>query len=81
MTTLRTQTRRASFVEAVVNTLLGFTIQASAQAFLFLVMGVSITVGQFWFFSVMMTVLSVARRLFNSEFWKHIRWQLSHPNT
>jgi hypothetical protein len=50
------------------------------------VMGVSITVGQFWFFSVMMTVLSVARgyfvrRLFNSEFWKHIRWQLSHPNT
>lgn len=72
------QSKKASFVEACVNTLFGFTIQVAAQYGLFVFFGVKISTSQFWLFTVAMTVLSVARgfvirRLFNSEFWK--RWK------
>lgn len=78
------QTRWLSFIEACLNTLFGFTIQVSAQWALFWIMGVPVTSRQFWLFTVVMTVLSVARgffvrRFFNSEGWK--RWKRTHQTT
>ncbi len=77
------QTRWLSFLEACINTAFGFSIQVSAQYALFWLMSVPITHGQFWLFTVVMTVLSVGRgfvirRIFNSEFWK--RWKKQHQS-
>lgn len=72
------QSRKASIVEACANTLIGLFIQASAQAFLFLVMKIPITTPQFIWFTLIMTVLSVARsyvvrRMWNAEWWKRFK--------
>lgn len=84
MNNLRTQTRRMSLIEAVVNTAFGFTIQVAAQYGLFVFFGVPITRAQFWLFTIAMTFLSVGRgfvirRLFNSEVWK--RFKRGKPDT
>jgi len=72
------QSRLASGIEAIANTVFGFTIQVSAQYGLFVFFDVQITTGEFWLFSGAMTVLSVARgymirRLWNMEWWKRFK--------
>lgn len=79
-----TQTKVMSFVEACVNTLVGFFISVTVQwVIMNLIMHIPVTVGQFFWLSFWMTIISVLRgyvlrRLFNSEFWK--RWKRGrHP--
>lgn len=72
------QSRLASSIEAVANTAFGFTIQVAAQYGLFVFFDVQITTAQFWWFTSIMTVLSVARgymirRLWNMEWWKRFK--------
>jgi hypothetical protein len=72
------QSRLASIVEAIANTVFGFSIQATAQWSLFVFFDLPITTAQFWGFSLAMTVLSVARgymirRLWNAEWWKRFK--------
>ena len=72
------QSRLASGIEAVANTAFGFTIQVSAQYALFVLFDVPITTAQFWWFTSIMTALSVMRgymirRLWNMEWWKRFK--------
>lgn len=74
MTALRTQSRLASFIEAVSNTVIGFFISVTAQWMLFHLYGIKATVTQFVWLSIWMTVLSVVRsyvlrRMWNAEWW------------
>lgn len=77
------QSRVMSFVEAVVNTAVGFVISVTAQWFILSwIMHIKIANSQFVWLSIWMTVLSVVRsfvlrRMFNSEIWK--RWKRGKP--
>lgn len=78
MTELRTQSRLASLIEAVANTLIGFCISVSAQWGLFHLYGIKATPSQFIWLSIWMTVLSVVRsyclrRAWNAEWWKRFK--------
>ena len=73
------QSRKASFTEAVLNTLFGFGISLLAQWFFLPLLGVAISLSQNFIFAVIMTVISIARgfvlrRLFEGL---HIRVPLS----
>lgn len=64
------QSHRHSFFEALANTLAGFLISMAAVAWLFPLVGVSMSLGQNFGVTSMMTVVSIARsyalrRLFN----------------
>lgn len=76
---LRTQSRRASFVEAIANTTIGYAIAFFATVILFKIYNVPASHGQIFSITTWMTGLSVLRgyvlrRLWNSEWWKHIKW-------
>lgn len=78
MPKLRTQSRLASFIEAIANTIIGFFISVTAQWFMFLWLGIKATPMQFIWLSIAMTVLSVARsyflrRMWNAEWWKRFK--------
>lgn len=69
------QSRKASFVEALANTLFGLVLAFIAQALLLKAAGVAATTEQNLFVVVGMTLVSmvrsyVIRRLWNNEFWK-----------
>ena len=73
------QSRRASLLEAVLNTLAGFGISLAAQWFFLPLIGVSISLHQNLVFALIMTVISIARtfvlrRLFE---FLHIRVPMS----
>lgn len=78
MNELRTQSRLASFIEAIANTGIGFFISMVASAWFLPVMGVKITHTQLWWYTWFMTIISVARgyvlrRMWNAEWWKHAK--------
>jgi hypothetical protein len=78
VTDLRTQSRLASFIEAVSNTVIGFFISVTAQWFLFMLYGIKATPMQFVWLSIWMTVLSVVRsyvlrRMWNAEWWTRFK--------
>jgi hypothetical protein len=84
MSELRTQSRLASFIEAVANTVIGFLISVTAQWFMFKLLGIRATGSQFIILSIAMTVLSVVRgytlrRMWNAEWWK--RFKRMHPDS
>jgi hypothetical protein len=71
------QSKAMSFLEAVVNTLVGLLIAYFAQSWFLKLLGVPISDAQNWALVGFMTVVSIARsymlrRAFNSEF--RLRW-------
>lgn len=72
-----TQSKRASFVEAVVNTALGLVIAMFATAGICKVYGIPMSWTNNFIITFWMTVISIVRsyvirRAWNAEFWK--RW-------
>lgn len=73
------QSRAMSFVESVVNILVGFGISLGAQIVFLPMLGVAVSLGQNLIFALIMTVISIARsfllrRLFEAL---HIRRPLT----
>lgn len=73
------QSRVMSFIESIINILVGFSISLAAQWFFLPLLGVSISLAQNFYFALIMTVISIARsyvlrRVFEAL---HIRRPLS----
>jgi len=72
------QSRRASFIEAVVNTSVGYAISFFATVLLFHLYSIDASAGKIHMLTFWMTLLSIARgyilrRVFNSELWKKVK--------
>lgn len=79
---LRDQSKRASFVEAVANTIVGYVIAYLAASAIVWAYGMEMTHGDVAVMTNWMTALSVLRgytlrRMWNAEFWT--RWNWRHP--
>lgn len=69
------QSKRDSFIEAIVNTLIGFTITCLVSPFIYWISGVEIKMGQigivtFWFTMVSVLRNYFIRRWFNGKIYK-----------
>jgi hypothetical protein len=69
------QTRLGSFIEAVINTCIGFAINFTANMFIFPLFGFHITVSENFVLGLLYTVISVVRsycirRWFNGQLHK-----------
>jgi hypothetical protein len=83
MNELRTQSRLASFIEACANTIIGYCIALFVTVVALKWLGVQITGPQLFWYTWIMTAVSVVRsyalrRLWNAEWWK--RFKRKHPN-
>lgn len=80
-TPLRLQSRKASLVEAVANTMIGLIIAYFMNILLYTAYHVQVAGGTVFAITMWMTLVSVIRsfvlrRLWNSEWWKH--WKVLH---
>lgn len=78
MSELRTQSKRASFAEACANTAIGFIISWGATLTCMWLLNFTMSFVQLWWYTVFMTVVSVARgyvlrRMWNAEWWKKFK--------
>jgi hypothetical protein len=55
------QTRKGSFIEAIINVIIGFSINFVANLLILPLIGFQITVGQNLFIGLLYTIISIAR--------------------
>lgn len=67
------QSRRASFIEAWGNVVIGFVIQWVMAFTVLHVMELRITVAQNFYLAIVMTVVSLARSYLLRRFFEHLR--------
>lgn len=80
-TPLRTQSRKASLIEAISNTVIGLIIAYFMNILLYTAYHVKVGGSTVFAITMWMTLVSVIRsfvlrRLWNSEWWKH--WKVLH---
>lgn len=80
----RTQSKRVSAIEAVVNTVVGLLLASFCTWLICIAYDIPMTMHQNFVMVGWMTVVSVIRgyvlrRLFNSEFWRHWKWGKPKP--
>lgn len=81
----RAQSKRASLMEAFTNTLIGLCIAYAMNIILYAAYHIPISSSQTFAITMWMTLVSVIRsyvlrRLWNSEWWKRIRFTRGHYN-
>lgn len=80
---VKVQSRRASAVESIVNTTIGFCLSWICTLSFMWLLDIKMSFHQLWWYTWFMTGVSVARsycvrRMWNSEWWLHWRyWRLT----